>query len=79
MSRYSDLVGKRFGHLTVVKRTNKKNLKNHSWHWLCRCDCGRHIICRTDNLKSGHSTKCSDCRGNRGGAVSVFWDGVTEV
>lgn len=79
MSRYKNLVGQRFGHLTVVGRSERRNQGNRAYHWLCKCDCGRYLLCRTDNLKSGHTTQCSICSNNRGnGAVFVGSDGLDD-
>jgi hypothetical protein len=79
MKRAEDLTGKKFGHLTAVKLYERENKYNNA-HWLCRCDCGNHTVVRSDNLKTGHSTKCSECAQNRGrGSVfvkEVIEDGV---
>ena len=58
MSRsISDLSGKRFGKLTVLRFYGKKDGK-HS-QWLCRCDCGREIVVDRNNLKK--QTSCKPC------------------
>jgi predicted RNA-binding Zn-ribbon protein involved in translation (DUF1610 family) len=63
-----DLTDQRFGSLVAVK-TVQHGKKPHNAHWLCKCDCGAMLIVRSDNLKLGHSTKCSNCGGT---AESVF-------
>ena len=52
-----DLVGKRFGKLTVIKKSNRKDAK-HRW-WVCQCDCG--CICekRQDLLVHGKAEYCN--------------------
>lgn len=45
-----DLVGKRFGRLTVIKCTNKKSPFNNSYLWECQCDCGNTIEIATNFL-----------------------------
>lgn len=59
--RTQDLMGKRFGRLTVIKfagykPVGKKQVENS--FWLCQCSCGN---CRTiigNSLTSGNSTSC---------------------
>lgn len=51
-----ELVGKRFGKLTVVERM--QNSKAHKTRWLCRCDCGNEVIVVGSNLQSGNTTSC---------------------
>lgn len=50
------LEGKRFGHLTVIKDSGKKQ-KNIKL-WLCKCDCGKYCTVRTDSLTSGKVISC---------------------
>ena len=55
-----DLVGQRFGRLTVVKlagyctRTNGQKL----YLWKCRCDCGKETVVRGEFLKNGSVRNC---------------------
>ncbi|MCK5788623.1 MAG: HNH endonuclease [Chlamydiia bacterium] len=54
-----DLVGKRFGRLTVVSRTeNKGNLT--CWNCICDCNCGNSVkvVVRGASLVSGNTTSC---------------------
>lgn len=51
-----DLTGKRFGMLTVLSRSERKD--NHGLYWICRCDCGREKEVRGDNLKNGTAKSC---------------------
>lgn len=51
-----DLIGQRFGRLTVLEvagRTAHSQVK-----WLCRCDCGNETIVPGNNLTSGHTRSC---------------------
>lgn len=77
--KMADLTGKRFGRLVVIQFYPRDNRSTNT-HWLCRCDCGNHLVVRSDNLKTGHSTQCSECAKNRGiGSVfvkEVMEDGV---
>lgn len=71
MRKPEDLTGQKFGRLIPVKVHARENKRNNA-HWLCRCDCGNHVVVRSDNLKTGHSTQCSECAKNRGiGSVFV--------
>jgi hypothetical protein len=56
MSRKSDLVGEKFGHLIVLQKMEEK--ENGYFCWRCQCDCGRKIIVNTKKLKRGTTTNC---------------------
>lgn len=51
-----DLTGKQFGRLFVIKRSD--NDMNGRIKWLCKCNCGKEIITRGENLKEGLSLSC---------------------
>lgn len=59
MSKLIDITGQRFGKWIVLKRST--NSKNGQACWLCRCICGRELIIRGSDLRSGNSTKCKHC------------------
>lgn len=52
-----DLLGQKFGKLTVVGRA--LNGKHRESRWECDCECGRHIIVGGHSLKAG--TKSCGC------------------
>lgn len=58
-----DILGKRFGKLTVIEKTDKR--KNSYIIWKCRCDCGN--ICYKDsyclNNDKTHSCGCLNSKG----------------
>lgn len=56
MGRLINLVGKRFGMLTVVKLEGK-NSSNHVT-WECVCDCGGISVATGNNLRCGHTNSC---------------------
>ena len=56
MSKFENLVGKRFGKLEVVKLMTKT--KNRAFVWLCKCDCGKYCRVSNQNLLSGFKTNC---------------------
>lgn len=53
-----DLVGYKFGRLTVIKKVGKD--KNSKYLWECICDCGNKesIIVIGQNLKNGNTKSC---------------------
>lgn len=55
MSKYENLVGKRYGFLLVQ---NRENTKGKNSKWKCKCDCGKEVIVYGYNLKSGHTKSC---------------------
>ena len=50
-----DLTGQRYGRLTVLAPA--ENIGSRT-AWLCRCDCGRETVVRTNRLRSGHTSSC---------------------
>lgn len=56
MSRALNLVGKRFGRLTVIKRLNKN--KWGEYPWLCKCDCGNETIGMSWRMRNGDKQSC---------------------
>lgn len=54
-----DLTGKKFGNLTVIEKSGRKNRNNL---WLCRCECGNEVQCYQYNLERGSSTSCGCLR-----------------
>lgn len=60
MSKFIDLIGKKFGRLATAKWV-KKDKRGNSY-WLCRCDCGKEIIVRGDHLKGGDIRSCGCLR-----------------
>lgn len=54
-----DLVGQKFGFLTVIQRANIPDSKRV--YWECLCDCGNISIVDGVHLKDGHSKSCGKC------------------
>lgn len=50
-----DLVGNKYGRLTVIEFVE---LKNHKTYWKCACDCGLTVIVTGNNLRSGNTKSC---------------------
>ncbi len=56
MSRFINLIEKRFERLIVIEQAS--NSKNGRVRWLCQCDCGKETIVLGYNLKSGSTKSC---------------------
>lgn len=59
----SDLTGKKFGYLTVIKRAPNHITAggNSVVQWECRCDCGKIKIVQACHLRDGHTQSCGVC------------------
>lgn len=53
--RKIDLTGQRYGKLMVIEPAENVGGRTA---WLCRCDCGRETVVRTNRLRSGHTSSC---------------------
>ena len=62
MSTILDLVGHKYGILTVIKWLGKGKKE---YEWLCKCECGNETISTTSYLRSGHKTSCGCLRSRR--------------
>lgn len=56
MAVAAELVGQRFGRLTVAARTTSSLVGKAMW--VCRCDCGGEKVTNTHHLRSGNTTSC---------------------
>lgn len=56
MSKPNNLLGQRFGRLTVLERA--ENDKFNKTRWLCQCDCGQQKIINGSSLIRGLTTSC---------------------
>lgn len=71
-----DMIGRRYGKLTVVGRAeNRNNIR----YWRCHCDCGAEILTQGRPLRNGNKTSCGCDRrtkspqaGERYGALTVL-------
>lgn len=61
-----DLLGQKFGHLTVIARDGSDKFGEAKW--LCECDCEAHSIISvlSSNLRSGHTCSCGCERRSKG-------------
>lgn len=65
-----DMVGKKFGHLTVIARDGSDNRGEAKW--ICECDCENHskISVLGSNLRTGHTQSCG-CERQSHGEIKV--------
>lgn len=54
-----DLLGQRFGKLTVIQLLPDRSHKEK--HWLCECDCGSKYVAKSSSLVHGLTTQCHKC------------------
>ena len=60
-NNYVNLIGQRFGRLTVIKKV--KSINQHTG-WECLCDCGNITIADSGALKSGDKVSCGCKKGS---------------
>ena len=60
-----NLIGKRFGKLLVIDRSDKRGSRGARTVplWECRCDCGAICYKPTDKLTNPELSMCNDCAG----------------
>ena len=59
--RREDLMGRKFGMLTVVAEAPKDS---RFVQWVCDCDCGGNTVVRSNNLKTGNTRSCGCMKRN---------------
>lgn len=55
-----DLTGQRYGNLTVIRPTDRRDHKHIVWE--CRCDCGNTEYVQTQYLNDGTTRSCKSCQ-----------------
>lgn len=68
----AELIGERFGMLTVIEKT--KETQDRYALWRCKCDCGGEIYANTKRLKRGTITNCGCIPKNTVGKGSIAED-----
>lgn len=63
MGKMKNLMGQRFGKLTVIECMGKLDGRHYSWK--CICDCGNETIVQASRLTSGNTKSCG-CLKNSG-------------
>lgn len=51
-----DIIGKKYGKLTVISRNKKNSYGRYTWN--CKCDCGKDKIAFSYDLTGGNLTSC---------------------
>ena len=64
MRKKINLLGQKFGKLTVIKELDERS-KRGMVMWLCQCDCGNYVKHTCNDLRSGKSKSCG-CSQNMG-------------
>lgn len=56
-----NIIGQKFGRLTVI---DIAYIKNRKIHWVCECDCEYHgqRIARATDLRNGNIASCKECK-----------------
>lgn len=72
MEKATQIIGERYGRLTVIERAGRDAQRNALW--LCKCDCGNEIITRGSSLRAGVTKSCGcwnrEASGQRIGQIS---------
>ena len=60
MSRLVDMIGMRYGRLTVIERAESKinSRGEKQTSWLCQCDCGNLVVATRRALITGNTKSC---------------------
>lgn len=63
--KIKDIVGQRFGHLIVLKRSDQYVMLSDrkKYLWECRCDCGATVYRLSEKLRQGIQCACKTCMG----------------
>jgi hypothetical protein len=69
-----DLLGQKFGKLTVISRINSYPVK-----WQCTCDCGNKVEIRQHDLTKGRTTHCGCENPYKDDRRVIVKIGVTEM
>jgi len=56
MPKKKDLTGQKFGRLRVVNEAERRD--NGRVEWICECDCGNTVTCKSSLLMNGHTKSC---------------------
>ena len=52
-----EMIGKKFGLLTVIAKDENKTTKQNIY-WICQCDCGNLKSVRGTSLRAGETKSC---------------------
>lgn len=83
MGKLKNLLGQKFGRLTVIELA-EKGRHGHPRRWKCSCECGAEVIVNSNSLLQGKTTSCG-CRrkeglhvthGMKGTKIYNVWIGI---
>lgn len=72
-----NLIGRKFGRLTVIEKSKQRNGKNPIW--LCVCDCGKEREIIQENLLNGHTKSCGCLSSRRTIGTRTLTHGASET
>lgn len=72
MKNKDDLIGQKYGKLTVIKEHPSRK-----YHYICQCDCGNTSVVMKYNLLRGGTSSCGKCKrkdliGKKTGRLTVI-------
>ena len=69
-----DIIGKKFGKLTVIRFIEKKTLNNRPrYFYECKCECGNIVIREKSNLREGKMSSCGCYPAGKMNAKHGLW------
>jgi hypothetical protein len=71
-----NLLGQKFGKLTVVRFAGRNHGKSRNVSWECLCDCGNTTVTSSGHLRSGNTESCGCGKGKFTHGQSRVNDGV---
>lgn len=69
MSTVKNIIGNKYGRITVISFSHKN--KHRDYYWNCVCDCGKALTIRGSSLKSGNTSSCGCLRDEVRGTFSI--------
>lgn len=69
-SQVENLIGQKFGRLTVIRSLSMKERKCKTFKWLCKCDCGNETTTSTQKLMNGDQVSCGCQKKERVGQLN---------
>ena len=70
-SLFINIVGKKFGKLTIIKRSENKGKQKNVTAWICECECGnKNFETLGNSLSAGKTTSCGCSYGGLNSSLS---------
>lgn len=58
MANFLDITGQKFGKLTAIEKTDKRDKNSGTIIWKFQCDCGNIIECNGTDVRRGNTSSC---------------------